>query len=263
MRACAKLLLVLFVSFFLLPLAARAALFAFEERPRSWREADWTSIGMLPSAADHPSARVLVLSGRTGGLKGLVALHSWIVLKRANATAWVRYDVVGWGTPIRRDGWAPDGRWYGGIPWVVADIRGAAALALIPRIEDAIASYRYASAGDYRIWPGPNSNTFVATVLRAVPELGVVLPSNAVGKDYRGERLFVGRTGSRTGFEVNFWGVLGFTVGWVEGIELNVLGLVAGVDFRRPALKVPGFGRLGMGFPLAGAAIPAKAVTNP
>ena len=37
------------------------------------------------------------------------------------------------------------------------------------------------------------------------------------------------------------------TVGWVEGVEINVLGLVAGIDFRRPALKLPGFGRIGMG----------------
>jgi hypothetical protein len=37
------------------------------------------------------------------------------------------------------------------------------------------------------------------------------------------------------------------TIGWVEGVEVNVLGLVAGIDLRRPALKVPGLGRLGIG----------------
>jgi hypothetical protein len=35
-------------------------------------------------------------------------------------------------------------------------------------------------------------------------------------------------------------------VGWVEGIEINLLGLVAGIDVRRPALKIPGWGRVGM-----------------
>ena len=35
-------------------------------------------------------------------------------------------------------------------------------------------------------------------------------------------------------------------LGWVEGVELNVLGLVAGVDLRHPALKIPGFGRVGL-----------------
>jgi hypothetical protein len=29
-----------------------------------------------------------------------------------------------------------------------------------------------------------------------------------------------------------------------EGIEVNLFGLVAGIDFRRPAIKVPGIGRI-------------------
>ncbi|MFZ5733876.1 MAG: DUF3750 domain-containing protein, partial [Pseudomonadota bacterium] len=41
-------------------------------------------------------------------------------------------------------------------------------------------------------------------------------------------------------------GYLGLTVGWIEGIELNVFGAVLGLDIRRPALKLPGIGRLGM-----------------
>src|SRR5262249_31955647 len=102
----------------------------------------------------------------------------------------------------------------------------------------------FARPGDYRVWPGPNSNTFVATMLRAVPELGVTLPPTAVGKDFR-PGLFLGATDSRTGLEASLWGVLGLKVGWVEGVELNVLGLVAGLDLRQPGLKVPGFGRVG------------------
>jgi hypothetical protein len=31
-----------------------------------------------------------------------------------------------------------------------------------------------------------------------------------------------------------------------EGTELNVLGLVFGVDVLAPAIKLPGFGRIGM-----------------
>ncbi|MFC7554960.1 hypothetical protein ACFQU7_26130 [Pseudoroseomonas wenyumeiae] len=37
------------------------------------------------------------------------------------------------------------------------------------------------------------------------------------------------------------------TLAWVEGIEINILGAVAGLDLRRPALKLPGLGRLGFG----------------
>jgi hypothetical protein len=46
---------------FLLPVAARATMFAFEGGPRRWSEADWSSIGSLPAARDYPAARVLVM----------------------------------------------------------------------------------------------------------------------------------------------------------------------------------------------------------
>jgi hypothetical protein len=253
MRVWLRFLLVMLFVLFVLPLGARGALLAFEDRPTSWRTADWSSAGMLPDPEDHPEARLLVFSGRTGGWKGLFAVHSWVVIKRENARAWTRYDVVGWGNPVRRNGWAADGRWYGDVPLVIADIRGAAAERLIPKMEAGIQAYRHAKYGDYRIWPGPNSNTFVASVLRLVPELGVALPPNAVGKDFRDQIFYAGLTDSRTGVEVSLWGVLGIKLGWVEGIEVNVLGLIAGLDFRRPALKVPGFGRIGAGFPSASA----------
>jgi len=249
-----KFIVLLLVAIFLVPLAARAALFAADGGPQSWREADWSSIGALPQAADHPQARVLILAGRTGGWKGVFAVHSWMVLKPAHATAWTRYDVVGWGLPVRVNGWAPDGRWFGNRPTVVADLTGAAAETLIPKLEQAARSYRFSRAGDYRIWPGPNSNSFIAALLRAVPEVGAVLPPNAIGRDFR-DGFHAGLTDSRTGVEINLWGYAGAKLGWVEGIEVNLLGLVAGLDIRRPALKLPGFGRIGIDAapPLAGA----------
>lgn len=229
---------------FLLPIAARAALFAFEDGPRSWRDADWSSTGTLPTARSAPEARVLFYSSRTGGWKGVVAVHSWIVVKRANASRWTRYDVVGWGNPVRVNGWAPDGRWYRTAPTLVADLKGDAAEAMIPKIETAIRGYRFSNDGDYRVWPGPNSNTFVQTVLRAVPELQTTLPANAIGRDYR-PGPYVGLTDSGTGFEASLWGLLGVKAGWIEGLEVNMLGLVAGLDVRQPAIKLPGFGRIG------------------
>lgn len=244
MRGRLKLILLLILCLFFVPLAARAALFAFEDRPSSWNKADWTSAGLLPKAADYKEARLMVLAGRTGGVKGLFAVHSWIVVKREGADSWNRFDVVGWGNPVRRNGWAADGRWYGDNPVVVLDLKGAAAAAAIPKVESAIAAYRHAKAGDYRIWPGPNSNTFVASVLRAVPELGGTLLPNAVGKDFRDEGFYVGLTDSGTGVELSLWGLMGFKAGWVEGVELNLFTLVTGIDFRRPAIKLPGFGRI-------------------
>lgn len=240
-----KPLLLLLLALFLLPVAARAALFAAEGGPTSWRDADWSSSGTLPPADADPDARIIVFSGRTGGWKGVVAVHSWAVVKRANATSWTRYDVVGWGTPVRINGWAPDGRWFGHAPTVIADLRGDAATALIPRIEAAVTSYQFNQAGDYRIWPGPNSNSFVAALLRAVPELGTALPPNAVGRDFR-NGFYAGLTDSRTGVELNLAGYAGVKLGWVEGVEVNLLGLVVGLDLRHPAIKLPGFGRIGV-----------------
>jgi hypothetical protein len=172
-------------------------------------------------------------------------LHSWVVFKPQNATSWTRYDVVGWGQPVRLNSLDPDARWFGDTPRVLVDLRGAEAAAVIPKIQAAIASYTYNNAGDYRLWPGPNSNTFIATVLRAIPEIATTLPPNAVGKDFR-PYPYAGWSDSGTGFEASLWGVLGVKVGWVEGVELNFLGLVAGLDLRHPAVKLPGFGRLGV-----------------
>jgi hypothetical protein len=240
-----KFMLLAFLVLFLLPIAARAALFAFEDRPRSWRDADWSSTGSLPPATSHPEARLLIMSGRSGGLKGVVAVHSWIVFKRQNARTWTRYDVVGWGSPVRLNNWAPDARWFGTLPTVIADIKGAEAERLLPKIEATVKDYQYANAGDYRLWPGPNSNTFVATILRAVPELGLTLPPTAIGRDFR-PWPYAGWSDSGTGVEASLWGVLGIKVGWVEGLEINVIGLVAGLDVRNPALKLPAFGRIGL-----------------
>lgn len=249
-----KVIMLTLLALFLLPVAARAALFAFEDRPDGWRNADWSSIGALPEASAHPEARVLFLSGRAGGLKGVVAVHSWVVFKRAGAQTWTRYDVVGWGNPVRLNGWAPDGRWFGTAPSVIADIKGPRAAALIPAIERAVKDYRYANSGDYRLWPGPNSNSFVAAILRAVPDLRVAMPPNAIGRDFR-PGPYLGWTDSGTGVEASLYGLLGIKAGWVEGLEFNLLGLVAGFDIRDPAVKLPGFGRIGLPSSAANAAL--------
>jgi len=233
------------LALFLLPIAARAALYAYEGGSGSWRTADWSSTGSLPAAQAEPEARVLIMSGLTGGWKGVFSVHSWVVFKPQNGKEWRRYDVVGWGDPVRTNFRDPDGRWYGNMPQVVLDLRGEAATKAIPKIEAAVKEYKYASAGDYRIWPGPNSNTCIATVLRAIPEAETTLPANAVGRDFR-PTPYAGLTDSGTGVEASLWGVIGVKLGWVEGVEMNFLGLVAGLDLRNPGIKLPGFGRIGL-----------------
>jgi hypothetical protein len=51
-------------------------------------------------------------------------------------------------------------------------------------------------------------------------------------------------------------------IGRVEGIEFNFLTLVAGLDTRRPAVKIPAFGRIGLDLlqsPSMAAGAPPKA----
>lgn len=238
--------LLVFLGFFLLPLGLHAAVWQLHEQPLSWSSASWSSAGLLPSPAASPEAAVYVFAGRVGRWRGIFAHHTWIVVKEAGAARYSRFDKVGWGSPVRADGWAPDGRWYGNDPEVVAAVSGKAAEALIPRIRAAIAGYPYNQRGDYRVWPGPNSNTFTAHVLAAVPELDAALPPTALGKDWPPGGFEAGLTPSRTGIRVSLAGLIGFSIGWVEGIEVNMLGLVTGIDIRHPAVKLPGFGRIGL-----------------
>src|SRR6476469_8261945 len=133
-----KTLMLVFFLLFLAPILARAAVYAVGNDPRSWRDANWSSTGMLPAAASFAPARVVVFTGTTGAWKGVFSVHSWIVLKRAGAKDWTRYDVVGWGTPLRTNGWPADGRWYGNMPVAIADVSGPDAEAMIPKVEAAV-----------------------------------------------------------------------------------------------------------------------------
>ena len=230
---------------FFAPAAVRAAIY-WRAPAFDWRGADRAATGQLPAAGRNPSAVVRIFAARTVSWRGIVAVHSWIVLKDPDAPAYQRWDLTAWGDPIRLNGFDPDGRWFGQVPEAVFAADGAAAEALIPRMRDAIRVYRWRNRGDYRAWPGPNSNTFVQSVLAAVPESGAVLPPTAIGKDYPADGRLVSLTPSRTGVRLSAGGYLGLTVAWVEGIEINILGGVIGLDVRRPGLKLPAVGRVGL-----------------
>ena len=187
------------------------------------------------------------MAGRTGRWKGIFAHHTWIVTKARGAAQYTRYDVVGWGNALRVNAYAADAWWFGNRPEILLTVRGEEAQKIIPEIEKAVKSYAYRGAGTYTIWPGPNSNTFVATVARAVPELAPALLPTAIGKDFAGWPFYAGAAPSGGGFQISVGGLLGVTAARVEGLEFNFLGLVTGVDLLRPALKLPGWGRLSVG----------------
>ena len=168
-------------------------------------------------------------------------------MKRARATAYTVYEVIGWrlrwsNSAVVVSQRAPDARWFGNAPGLLAERRGAGGDALIDRIEQAAG--RYPHAGEYSPWPGPNSNTFTAWITRAVPELEVDLPPTAIGKDYLGDRV-VATAPSGSGFQLSVAGLLGLTVSGIEGVEVNLLGLSFGINPFDPAFKLPLAGRLG------------------
>jgi len=237
--------MVIFALLIVIPVVVSGLRYLGEERRGHWQTADRSSAGLLPDVAAHPDAVIRVFAARTVRWRGIFAVHCWIVVKERGAARYTRYDYTAWGEPIRVDGFAPDGRWFGALPEAVVSVDGERAARLIPKMRAVIERYRFSAYGDYSPWPGPNSNTFVQAALDAVPELKAVLPPTAVGKDfpYRG---WLGRTASGTGVFASLGGYLGLTIGWIEGIELNFLGAVLGLDVRRPALKFPGVGRLGV-----------------
>lgn len=241
-----RTLLLLFLLFFLAPIAVSAGLYAVRNRGVDWWLADRSSAGLLPPAGQKPEAIVRVYSARTVSWKGIVATHSWIVVKDAAAARYQRFDYTAWGMPISVDRFPPDGKWFGSAPQTVFAADGPEAEAMIPRIRQAIKEYRFAKTGDYRLWPGPNSNTFVAAVMQAVPDMRASLPATAIGKDFPYDGRWFGPTPSGTGVRLNIGGYFGVTLGWVEGLEVNLFGAVAGIDIRRPGLNLPGLGRIGI-----------------
>ena len=240
-----RLALALFALLYLLPLGISAALYRLDGSGAGWRTADRSSAGLLPPAS-RPGAVVRVFAAQTVRWRGIFAVHCWIVFKPDSATSYTRYDYTAWGDPIRLNGFEPDGRWFGRVPDTVFAADGPRAAALIPRMQAAIAGYAHSSPGDYRAWPGPNSNTFVAAVLDAIPEAAVPLPPTAIGRDYPYDGRWLRPTPSRTGLRLTLGGYIGVTLAWVEGVELDILGGVAGLDLRRPAIELPGLGRIGM-----------------
>ncbi len=245
LRVAAALFLVLGLSFGLS--LAQVMSDRADAGPRRWYNVSRASSGLAPDPQLNVDlAIVQVYAAPTWGWRGAFAVHPWIITKRAGEPDYTRHDVVGWRSPqvVQRDYALPDGMWFGSQPRLLVDHRGPAAVAMLDDIDAAIASYPY--AGEYRSWPGPNSNTFLAHIGREVPALKLDLPANAIGKDYRGLTHALGLSPTGSGVQLTLLGLLGVSVGVQEGVEFNLLGLSFGVDLNPPALRLPFIGRLGM-----------------
>jgi len=138
-----------------------------------------------PDPATHEDAIVQVYGADVWGIRGKFAIHTWIATKARGAADYTIYQVIGW--RLRRAGTAlsvsrgdPARPWYGSPAILLHELRGDAAERLIEPIDAAVRSYPFDR--EYKMWPGPNSNSFIAWIGLEVPELGLELPVKALGQ---------------------------------------------------------------------------------
>ena len=139
--------MIVLLALLVVPIVVSAARYWMGDRSVDWQSADRSSAGLLPPPAAHPEALVRVFAARTVRWRGIFAVHSWIVFKEKDASRYTRYDYTAWGEPIRLNGFAADGRWFGDEPTAIAAAEGEVAAAMIPKIKAAIASYSCRSDG--------------------------------------------------------------------------------------------------------------------
>ncbi|TCK05695.1 DUF3750 domain-containing protein [Marinobacterium mangrovicola] len=152
-----------------------------------WQTASRESAGIAPPASDTPEAVIQVYAADAWGWRGIFAVHTWIAIKPSNADSYTVHEVVGWrerrGLPVLRSVQdQPDRYWYGARPEVIYDLRGPEADELIPKIQSAVENYPWKD--EYRVFPGPNSNTFPAWVGLQVPEMELDMPFRAIGSSW-------------------------------------------------------------------------------
>jgi hypothetical protein len=203
---------------------------------------------LAPTTGEYDGGIVQVYSARTWGAKKVLAVHTWVSTRKSGESHYTSYEIVGWrlkygdSALVERKN-KPDRDWWGNPPRLLLDYRQADADRVIDQIRAAVADYPYKD--NYHAWPGPNSNTFTAHIGKQVPQLGLDLPSTAIGKDYRELDGIVGLSPSGTGVQASLFGLLSLTLGVEEGIELNILGLNIELDILDLAVELPGIGRIG------------------
>lgn len=153
----------------------------------SWREASRDSSGLAPLSTETPEAVIQVYGADAWGWRGWFAIHTWIAVKARDASEYTVLEVIGWRAKrglsvLRVENDIPDRYWFGSQPQILLDKRGDEAEELIEEIV-ALAE-RYPWANEYKVFPGPNSNTFPAWIAAQVPELGLEFPFSAIGSGY-------------------------------------------------------------------------------
>lgn len=155
-----------------------------------WQTASREPAGIAPIPEDTPEAIVQIYAADAWGWRGIFAVHTWIAVKPENARYYTLYEVVGWrvddGHPalrVHQDKY-PDRYWYGARPDLLWEKRGKTAEKLVSEIAQASESYPWRN--EYRVFPGPNSNTFPAWIIAKVKGIDAQLPFRAIGSGYAG-----------------------------------------------------------------------------
>jgi hypothetical protein len=175
-----------------------------------------------------------------------IAVHYWFVVFDPASRQWHRWEV--WQAKdaggqslghVHCDLMHPDCGVGGGAYRIAAEWGGSAARAIGAVLTHA---QDYPHRDRYRAWPGPNSNTFVAWVLRAAG-LHHALDPRAIGKDYcglLGMQLFSRPAGAQLETPL-----LGVKLSLQDGVEVHLLGLTFGLRWSPPEVCTP-LGRLGL-----------------
>ena len=239
------------LSYFILILLAGplSMLLANDNGDSDWRTANRKSANIAPDPMITRDAVIQVYAARAFSWRGAFATHSWIAVKPKNSKEYTVYQLIGWklyssksAVVIKKD--IPDRFWFNKQPRLILHKQGDGVDKLIVKIDKAAKSYPYAD--QYVIWPGPNSNSFISWIGRNIPELQLNLPPTAIGKDYLGHDKFIDITTSGSGYQISLFGLLGLTLAAKEGIEINIAGLVFGIDFNYLNIKLPGIGNIGL-----------------
>jgi hypothetical protein len=140
-----------------------------------------------PDPLHHEDAIIQVYGADVWGFRGNFAIHTWIATKSHGAADYQIYQVIGWRLRTGRSVVSistgnPSRPWYGSPAILLHEIRGAAAQALIGRVHEAAVGYPFEM--EYKMWPGPNSNSFTAWIGLEVPGLNLDLPVKAIGQSW-------------------------------------------------------------------------------
>jgi len=190
--------------------------------------ADASLVGLLGSPVQAPLlAATTLVPGRARESRW----HRWDLWQYAN------HGGQSWGH-VHRDLLTASAGVGGGPPRIEREWRGEQARAILRALER---SPDYPYRESYLAWPGPNSNTYPAWVLRQAG-VSADMDPRAIGRDYHG-RYGVGPTTTGTGVQAES-PLLGVKLGLKDGAEMHFLCFTMGVNVWPPATKTP-FGRFG------------------